>query len=423
VTGGGGGDAAAAGLSGRELLAWGDLEERRRGRAPAWIASAVIGLALGAEVARRAGWFEGVHAVPGATMTVAVLLAAFVPAMFGAPYRMFWRRDAPLLARLPITGHALWHVALVRAARAATRSVVAVAPALAVVAVGDAATAARAAAMAAAMALAAVALVPSVCLAAAHLVATGKARGLASSVGGGEVELPTTTWLGGLPATSIAGVVIASIYSAPWLTAGDDLAGPVALGIVAASSLAAVAWATASAAHAYPLAMREVAALDRQIHAHLEIHPPTLIERLVRDRLGAAAPVHDRLARLLRRRYPLVVFAGALGGAAMIVIGVAGPAELVAWLGVVAAALGFLGGWLSRALARPPLEIPRLTASMPIPPAAVTTARTAYVATWLTLFVLAPAAIAVATSGRPLAAAITCTAATVAGLFLGRLTS
>lgn len=407
-------------LSGKELLAWGDLDEQRRGRAPAWIAAAAIGLVLGAELARRAGWFEGVYGVPSATMIVAVLLAAFVPAMFGAPYRMFWRRDAPLLARLPIAGAALWYVAVVRAARAAARSAVAVAPSLVVVAVGDAETAGRAAAIAAAMALAAIALVPAVCLGAAHMVATGKASGLASAVGGGEVQLPTTTWLGGLPATSIAGVVVAAIYGAPWIVDGVDQAGPVGIAIVAAAAIVAGTLATRAAPRTYPLAMREVAALDRQIHAHLEIHPPTLVERLVRDRLGAGAPVHDRLARLLRRRYPLAVFAGAAGGAAMAVIGVAAPRELAAWLGGVSATLGFLAGWLSRALARPPLELPRLTATLPVAPASVAAARTAYVATWAALYLAAPGAIAVAASGRPVTAAVTSVAGAVAGFVLGR---
>lgn len=409
------------GLSGRELLAWGDLDEKRRGRAPAWIAAGAIGLSLGAEMARRAGWFDGVHGVPSATMIVAVLLAAFVPAMFGAPYRMFWRRDAPLLARLPIAGKALWYVAVVRAGRSAARSAVAVAPSLAVVAVGDVGIAARAAAMAATMALAAIALVPAVCLAAAFMVATGKSRGLASAVGGGDVQLPTTTWLGGLPATAIAGVVVATIYGAPWIIDGVDSAGPIGIGVVGVAAIAMGAWGTSAAPRTYPLAMREVAALDRQIYAHLEIHPPTLVERLVRDRLGAAAPVHDRLARLLRRRYPLAVFAGAAGGATLIVIGLAEPRELVAWLGAVSAALGFLAGWLSRALARPPLELPRLTATLPIAPASVSTAQTAYVATWAVLYVVAPAAIAAAISGRPVAAGITAAAGALAGLLLGRL--
>jgi hypothetical protein len=167
--------------------------------------------------------------------------------------------------------------------------------------------------------------------------------------------------------------------------------------------------------------MREVAALDRQIHAHLEIHPPTMVERVVRDRLGAAAPIYDRLARLLRRRYPLAVFAGVAGGAALIIVGLAKPSELVAWLGVVSAALGFLAGWLSRALARPPLELPRLTATLPVASASVSTARTAYVATWASLYLVVPSAIAVASSGRPVTAAITSVGGALAGLLLGRL--
>lgn len=408
-------------MTGKKLLAWGDLDERRRGRAPAWIAAGLAGLVLGAEVARRAGWFEGERGLPSTSLILAVLLAGLVPAMFGAPYRMFWRRDAALLARLPVPGAALWYVALVRAARAAAKSLVAIAPSLAVVAAGDVEVALRAAALAGAMAVAAIGLVPSVCLAAAYAVASGKARGLASAVGGGEVELPTTTWLGGLPAMAMAGVVVASIYAGPWITGGTDSAGPIALAVIGGASGAALAWATRAAPRLYPVAMREVAALDRQIHAHLEIHPPTLIERTVRDRLGAAAPVHDRIARLLRRRYPLAVFAGVVGAAAVIAIGASRPDELVAWLAPVAAALGFIGGWLSRAVTRAPLELPRLTAMLPIAPASVARAQRAYVATWSTLFVVAPAAIAIAASGRPLVAAASAAVGALAGALLGRL--
>lgn len=407
--------------TGKELLAWGDLDEQRRGRAPAWIAVAVAGLVLGAEVARRAGWFEGVRALPSSELILAVLVAGFVPAMFGAPYRMFWRRDAALLARLPVPGAALWYVALVRAARAAAKSVVAVAPALAVVAVGDAAVAARAAAVAGALAIAAVALVPSVCLAAAYMVASGKARGLASSVGGGEVELPTTTWLGGLPAIAMAGVVVPAIYAAPWIADGAGTTGPIALAVIAGASLLAVALATTAAPRIYPLAMREVAALDRQIHAHLEIEPPTSIERAVGARLGAAAPVHDRLARLMRRRYPLALFAVVLGCVVALAIGIWPPAELVAWLAPVAAGLGFVVGWASRAVTRPPLELPRLTAMQPISAAAVARAQRAYVGTWLVLYAAIPLAVPVATAGRPLVAAVTAVVGVVAGGLLGRL--
>jgi hypothetical protein len=123
----------------------------------------------------------------------------------------------------------------------------------------------------------------------------------------------------------------------------------------------------------------------------------------------------------LRRRYPLAVFAGALGGAILVVIGVARPTELVAWLGTVSAALGFLAGWLTRALARPPLELPRLTATLPVAPGSVSTAQTAYVATWAMLYLVAPSAIAVALSGRVVAASITAAVGAVAGFVLGRL--
>ena len=51
---------------------------------------------------------------------------------------------------------------------------------------------------------------------------------------------------------------------------------------------------------------------------------------------------------------------------------------------------------LATRLARPPIELPRLTASLPIAHAAVTRARVAWVATWLAVYALVPAAVALA---------------------------
>ncbi len=412
-------------MDGTRLLAWGDLDERRRRRGPVatrWIVAGGAGVLLAVEAARRGGWFEGVRGAPSSALIVAIVLAGFVPAMFGAPYRMFWRHDAPLLARLPIPGAALWRVALVRAARAAGAAAAVVIPTLVIVAIGDAGLAARAAVLTAVLALATVALLPSVCLGAAHLVASGKADALASSVGGGEVHLPSTASLGALPGTMIAGVVLAAIYASPWIAGGADPAGPVILvAVVAVSALAAVL-ASSAAPRVYPLAMREVAALDRQINAHLEIDRITPIERIVQARLGiGAAPVYDRMARLVRRRYPLVVFAGAAGALVHIIVGFVQPGELAAWLAVAAAGQGFLAAWLARALTREPLELPRLTATLPVTAAAVAVARRAYVAGWCVVWVVGPGAVAIAVSGRPVTALVAIAAGFIGAGVAGRL--
>ncbi|MBZ0235128.1 MAG: hypothetical protein K8M05_22565, partial [Deltaproteobacteria bacterium] len=66
-------------------------------------------------------------------------------------------------------------------------------------------------------------------------------------------------------------------------------------------------------------------------------------------------------------------------------------------------------------------ELPRLTATLPVAPASVSTARTAYVATWATVYLLVPSAVAAVISGRPITAAVTAAAGALAGLLLGRL--
>lgn len=362
----------------------------------------VAGIGGAALAGERAGWWRGERGLPGSGLVATVLLAGFVPVMFAAPYRMFWRRDAAILARLPIPGGALWWVAIVRAARAAGIATVVVAPTLALVAWVDAASGLRGAALAGALILATIGLVPGACLAAAWLVTAGKMDVLARSVAG-EYRLESATAMGAVPGATMAGVVVAVVYAAPWLTDGGDLAGPIAIAIVAGGALVAGIAATIAAPAVYPLAMREVAALDRQAYAHLEIHPPTRLERVVRDRLGAdARPVFDRIARLVRRRYPLVVFAGVMLAVTLLAVGGSRPAEPLPWLVGCGAGAGLLGRWLIGAVARPPVELARSTATLPVTAGAVARARRAYVGLWLGAFVVVPWLGAASLLGWPL---------------------
>ena len=393
---------AAAGMSGAALRAWTDLDARRRGRRwLPWALALVAGVGAAALAGERGGWWRGERGWPGTTLVGAVLLAGFVPAMFGAPYRMFWRRDAAILARLPIPGAALWWMAMVGAARAAAMAVLVVAPTLGAIAWLDPATGLRGAALAGALLAGTIGLVPGVSLAAAWVVAVGKVDQLASSVAG-QYHVENTTVIGALPGATIAGVIVAVIYGAPWILDASHLGGPIAIGVVGGGALLAGVAATLAAPSVYPLAMREVAALDRQAHAHLEIHPPTFLERLVRDRLGgAAAPVFDRVARLVRRRYPLVVFAGVVLAVTLLVVGGTRPAEPLPWLVGCGAAAGLLGRWLGRAVARPPIELQRSTAVLPIAADDVARARRAYVGLWLVTFVVVPALVAFILLGFP----------------------
>ena len=85
-------------MNARRLLAWSDREERRRraargglGRLPPLVWSLIAAAVFSGEVARRirAGHDEG-----ASQLWIAVAIAGFAVVVFGAPFRMFWRRDS-----------------------------------------------------------------------------------------------------------------------------------------------------------------------------------------------------------------------------------------------------------------------------------------------------------------------------------------
>src|SRR5262245_46257752 len=78
-----------------------------------------------------------VAAGAGSAITLAATVVVFAQVMLGAPFRMYWRTDSPLLARLPVPGRALFDVALVRSARATVGGLLLVAPAAAALAAID----------------------------------------------------------------------------------------------------------------------------------------------------------------------------------------------------------------------------------------------------------------------------------------------
>ncbi|HET6613714.1 MAG TPA: hypothetical protein VFG83_17060, partial [Kofleriaceae bacterium] len=103
----------------RRLLWWGDLEAGRRRDArrgilgwPKWVYVALASALLFAEAGRRLGAFGG-DADSGAASEVVLVVLALTGAIaaLGAPFRMYWRHDAALLARLPLPGRALFGLA------------------------------------------------------------------------------------------------------------------------------------------------------------------------------------------------------------------------------------------------------------------------------------------------------------------------
>jgi hypothetical protein len=137
-----------------------------------------------------------------------------------------------------------------------------------------------------------------------------------------------------------------------------------------------------------PGALREVAALDRERLAHVDRSLPSPLERATRRLLGpTAALVFDKDARLTRRRHPSPY---ALGPLAVIVSWLLLLGDgTVGWsIGVVGALAAYAALMAIRATA-PPIELARLTATLPLAPAEVGRAKLAAAAlrdaTWVGL--------------------------------------
>jgi hypothetical protein len=140
--------------------------------------------------------------------------------------------------------------------------------------------------------------------------------------------------------------------------------------------------------------LRDVSALDRQRLATLEIKPPTAIERAIAALLGEAALPYGKDARLMRRRFPIAYALGALVFAVLIVVGLARPDDATPWLTVAIGGAAAYGVALAGRLRQPPIELARLSATLPLGAPARTRARLAWLLGWWVIFVAAPAAFA-----------------------------
>lgn len=426
-------------MNARRLLGWGDLEERRRRQArtgvaawPLWLHAALGGLVLAAEIARRVGLF-GSAAAGDATLAGASKLVLLVAAVgqtlvvFGAPFRLYWRHDAPMLSRLAVGGRALFAVALVRSGRAAGRAfLLSALGALVFVAVpGGAALALRHLAVIAAAALMAGLLAPAMALAAGAMVSSDKVQAALDSFGG-EFRGPRTSWLGVLPGVTGTAVALVILSAAPWARGEAETtmigAPALLLGGAVLVAIAAAAWALARAGDIMAVALREVVALDQERLAHVDLVTPSLIERLVAGRLlgGAdrAGVVFDKDARLLRRRYPIPFFLGVVGLATLVVVGWTQPADALMWAATIAAGLGVYGAVMARRLVSPPTEHPRFLRSLPAGVGALR-AKRARVILWTACYIVPGAVVVIARAPAPATAALALGLVAAAAIALG----
>jgi hypothetical protein len=399
-------------VTSRELIAW---QARHARRARAWWAhplaiAALAGGALAAWVGTRGGDAAAAHA------WLAGALAVFAVAYLRVPFHIYWRADGGFLAQLPIGGAALYDAAAWRCASAAAWATLAVlvgAVPLALRSDGGGELFARAAGAAGALGAAAAGLVPAVATWGATLVATSDGRGssmrfaaaLATASPTGAARAATSSQppapsalLGALPGVAAVGVFVLVLLETRWLAGGAAWhSPPLELGgLAAASAVAALAARALAPAHMGTV-LRDVSALDRQRLAVLEIRPPTAIERGVARLVGAAAALtYLKDARLVRRRYPMAFALGALAFLVLVVVGLARPADPAPWLALALGGATVYAGVLALRLGRPPIELPRLTATLPLAPAAIARAKLAWVAAWWLIFVGAPAAFALA---------------------------
>jgi hypothetical protein len=392
-------------VTSRELIRWSRRHERRA--TPLWRSPWVIAIAAGAVLylpvrAQLANPIAASHA------WLAGALVAFALAFLRVPFQLYWRADAPLLAQLPIEGAALLDAALLRCARAASATLLAT--------VISAIPLPQQifwhhVAVAGVLAIAAAAFLPAVAIWAASLVATNRHTGgaraiqMATAIATGNPAAGTRTAapassgtvLGALPGFASTVVIVVVMLASPWLVA-EGTAKDVALelGALVVASLAAIAIVRATAPRVMGTILRDVSALDRQRLALLEIKPPTTVERGVAALLGDAALPYRKDAQLMRRRYPMAYALGALAFLVLAIVGLARPSDPAPWLVGTLAAAAVYALALAGRLRRPPIELPRLSATLPITASARARAKLAWLVVWLALFVAAPAAFALA---------------------------
>lgn len=402
-------------MTSRQLIRWSRLHEQRTRTLPSLTIPLLAAVLLTTWV-----WLR----LPTSLLTashawLAGTLLAFALAFLRVPFHIYWRADAAMLAQLPIEGRPLFDAALLRCARAAAFT--AIPPLLALLPLLTASPTSlvlRHATFTLTLALTAGLLVPAVTIGAAALVVAGgadRALRTATALGGAPASTATTPTtspaaiLGALPGLAGAIIIVAALLVTPWLVAGTGPEAPIILVALAAISIAS-AIAARSAASVMAQVLRDVSALDRQRLAHLEIKPPTAIESVIARLIGDAAHPYRKNALLMRRRFPIAYALGALVFLILIIVGWSQPDDPTPWLTVAIAGSAIYGVILAARLRRPPIDLPRLSATLPLTARSHARARLAWLLGWWVIFTGAPAVFAALRQTDP-AMGLTLTAA------------
>lgn len=422
-------------MTSRELIQWSRLHERRARTLPALTIPVVSGGLLAAWV----WWRSSAGAVAASHAWLAGAIVAYAVAFLRVPFHIYWRADAPVLAQLPIEGRPLFDAALARCLRAAEATTLAVAIGLAPLALepGGMELAVRHAMFAGALGIAAGLLLPAVTFGAAALVVQGggeRALQAATALAGAPTRAPSkaapaaaqppsspSAILGALPGFAATLVIVAVLVVAPWLTGGAPaVPAPIVLAAIAGASVIAGLAARAGAGVMGRI-LRDVSALDRQRLATLEIKPPTPIETAIARLIGEAALPYSKDARLMRRRFPMAFALGALVWSVLVVVGLVQPDDPTPWLTVAIGGAATYGLVLAGRLRRPPIELVRLSATLPLTARARSRAKLAWLLGWWSIFAAAPAVFAALRQSDPTVGIALAGAATIAIILAGAL--
>ena len=417
-------------MNAARFRSWERLREAREGGSlRRWLLAGIAGAGLAGLVEWRA---QESSITTASHLWLAGTCAAFVVAFMRVPIQIYWRKDAALLAQLPLDGGFLFDAAIRRCVRAAFATLVvplvgAIPFALlsaeavnqatrtlhAIPIAGDPVPRlvplelfGRHAAFAAAFAVIAACFIPAVTMWAASLVASSKhLLQMATAIGGAPARQGKALQapgagsagqvLGAIPgfASSLAFVVLFLMSS--WLVNREPtLDAMTGFTIIAIASLAPLVMLRAKVASHMGEILRDVSALDRQRLAFVEIHPPTTIERTVAKLVGDAALPYSKDARLMRRRYPMAFALGALSFIVLVIVGLSRPDDPT-WLVAPLIGTALYAITLARRLGQPPVELARLSRTLPIGAAAIRRAKVAWLATWLVVFVVVPATFAI----------------------------
>jgi len=254
--------AAARGLSSRALIRWSRLHAKRERISPwrsPWLATTILACAFaaGVDVGPTGTWIAG-----------ACLL--FGVACLRVPFHVYWRRDAALLAQLPIGGGALYDAALARCAIAGVETFAIAALGALPIAIDAPALAPRLLAFIAAFASAVALAMPAVVVGTAALVAGEDEGGAVAAMrsAAGVATAPSargsTALLGAVPGVAGAALLVVLIRDRPWIRA-TELTPDASLHLLAlafGSPLLALL-ARPRAAAAMGRILRDVSALDR----------------------------------------------------------------------------------------------------------------------------------------------------------------